>query len=70
MYSNSEEIRQLMLKKKNKIKLFNNIMVVCYCGKDVIAINYKKHFKSKFHSKCNYYPPYYNKLFFRYKNDI
>jgi hypothetical protein len=66
MYSNTEDIRQLMLINKDKVKLFNSVIVVCYCGKDVKAINYKKHFKSKYHCRCIYTAPHYNRLFFYY----
>jgi hypothetical protein len=66
MYSDTEKIRELLLTKKNKIKLFNSIKVACFCKKDILAINYKKHAKSKYHIQYNYQPPYYNKLFFYY----
>jgi hypothetical protein len=48
MYSNTENLRDLMKEKEDKAKLFNNVIVVCYCGKDVKVINYKKYFYQNF----------------------
>jgi hypothetical protein len=65
-YPDSENIRELMYKTTQKSKLFNDVIVICYCGKKLKAINYKRHVKSSFHCNCIYYPPYYNRLFFSY----